>query len=169
VTVIPLDDVVEVDAGTPPGEGDLGNEDDSDRFMSFGRKTFECKSLNQKERTGLQITLYNLTYTVPTRGGGGAKTKTKNNEEQKQKQQKDTNSNEKILLGGYRKLCGTIDPGQMVALMGASGAGKTTLLDIICHRKTVGKVSGLIIYDGHEPTTEEVQVRMYTLALPAYT
>merc|ERR1719375_2002481 len=42
-------------------------DDDDQGFYSFGRKTFGCKSLNQGDKTGLRITLYNLTYTVPAR------------------------------------------------------------------------------------------------------
>merc|ERR1711959_158440 len=44
----------------------------------------------------------------------------------------------------------------MVALMGSSGAGKTTLMDVISKRKTVGIVSGLVLFDGHEPTHAEI-------------
>jgi ABC-type multidrug transport system ATPase subunit/ABC-type multidrug transport system permease subunit len=39
-------------------------------------------------------------------------------------------------------------PGEMVALMGASGAGKSTLLDVLAQRKSTGKMSGEITYNG---------------------
>ena len=37
----------------------------------------------------------------------------------------------------------------MTALMGASGAGKSTLMDVICGRKTGGKLTGDILVNGH--------------------
>lgn len=138
-------------------------DDDDQGFYSFGRKTFGCKSLNQGDKTGLQITLYNLTYTVPARNnnslfGFNLQCIGKKKKEHKEYETKSGDENaKKILLGGYRKLCCTIDPGHLVALMGASGAGKTTLLDVICHRKTVGQVEGLIIYDGRLPSQKEVK------------
>merc|ERR1711977_779297 len=85
------------------------------------------------EKTGVQITLYDLTYRIPLSGG-----------------------EERYLLGGLEPLCGTLDPGNMIALMGSSGAGKSTLMDVISKRKTVGIVSGLVLFDGHEPTHAEI-------------
>ena len=81
----------------------------------------------------IQITLYDLTYRIPLSGG-----------------------QERYLLGGLEPLCGTLDPGNMIALMGSSGAGKSTLMDVISKRKTVGIVSGLVLFDGHEPTHAEI-------------
>ena len=63
---------------------------------------------------------------------------------------------ERYLLGGLEPLTGTLDPGNMIALMGSSGAGKTTLMDVISKRKTVGIVEGLILFDGHEPSHAEI-------------
>ncbi|KAJ3034459.1 hypothetical protein HDV00_005010 [Rhizophlyctis rosea] len=55
--------------------------------------------------------------------------------------------------GGQKQLldhiAGWIKPGQMTALMGSSGAGKTTLMDVLSRRKTIGKVEGDILLNGH--------------------
>jgi len=96
-------------------------------------KSFGSKSLGEAEKSGVQITLYDLTYRIPLSGG-----------------------EERYLLGGLEPLCGTLDPGNMIALMGSSGAGKSTLMDVISKRKTVGIVSGLVLFDGHEPTHAEI-------------
>jgi len=50
---------------------------------------------------------------------------------------------------------GRIQPGEMVALMGASGAGKSTLLDLVAGRKKADKntlISGDIFFNGGPPT-----------------
>ena len=52
---------------------------------------------------------------------------------------------EKTLLND---ICGVVVTGQLVALMGTSGAGKSTLLDVLAQKKTTGKVSGSILWDG---------------------
>ena len=56
-------------------------------------------------------------------------------------------------LGGHRKLLnkvnGYVQPGTMIALMGASGAGKTTLLNTLAQRQTMGVVGGSMFVDGH--------------------
>lgn len=54
---------------------------------------------------------------------------------------------EKILLN---HISGFIRPNTLTALMGPSGAGKTTLLDVLANRKTSGKVTGKILFDGQE-------------------
>jgi len=43
---------------------------------------------------------------------------------------------------------GSLEGGEMLAIMGPSGAGKSTLLDILTMRKTVGDISGTVIMNG---------------------
>merc|ERR1719158_1727165 len=84
-------------------------------------KSFASKSLGESEKSGIQVTLYQLRYKVPNM----------------------VNKKEwKYLLGGLEPLSGTLDPGNMIALMGSSGAGKSTLMDVISKRKTVGIIEG---------------------------
>ena len=40
----------------------------------------------------------------------------------------------------------------MTATMGPSGAGKTTFLDIVTGRKSKGKITGTLLYDGKQAT-----------------
>ncbi|KAJ5163927.1 uncharacterized protein N7500_005757 [Penicillium coprophilum] len=47
------------------------------------------------------------------------------------------------------KVFGFVQPGNLVALMGASGAGKTTLLDVLAQRKDSGEIYGSVLIDGH--------------------
>lgn len=46
------------------------------------------------------------------------------------------------------KVFGFVQPGNLVALMGASGAGKTTLLDVLAQRKDSGEIHGSVLIDG---------------------
>jgi ABC-type multidrug transport system ATPase subunit len=50
-------------------------------------------------------------------------------------------TNEKKILEEVR---GTVEPGQVLALMGGSGAGKTSLLDILARRSKIGNVDGCV-------------------------
>ncbi|KAH8553328.1 ABC transporter [Umbelopsis sp. PMI_123] len=52
---------------------------------------------------------------------------------------------QKILNG----VTGIVNPGQVMAIMGASGAGKTSLLDILAKRTKSGLVGGEIYVNGH--------------------
>lgn len=47
-----------------------------------------------------------------------------------------------------KDVSGLVNPGEMCALMGSSGAGKSTLLDVLAGRKTVGSISGDILFNG---------------------
>ena len=97
-------------------------------------KSFASKSLGESEKSGIQVTLYQLRYKVPNMA----------------------NKKEwKYLLGGLEPLSGTLDPGNMIALMGSSGAGKSTLMDVISKRKTVGIIEGHVLFDGHTPSKAE--------------
>ena len=48
------------------------------------------------------------------------------------------------------KVFGFVQPGNLVALMGASGAGKTTLLDVLAQRKDSGEIHGSVLIDGRQ-------------------
>ena len=47
-----------------------------------------------------------------------------------------------------RGVTGFVNPGQLVALMGASGSGKTTLLDVLSGQRRDGKISGEYYVNG---------------------
>mmetsp|Transcript_17709 Transcript_17709/g.49550 ORF Transcript_17709/g.49550 Transcript_17709/m.49550 type:complete len:1558 (-) Transcript_17709:317-4990(-) len=63
----------------------------------------------------------------------------------KGKDAKDTPKELELLKG----ITGYAQPGTLTALMGGSGAGKTTLMDVIAGRKTVGRITGDIVVNGH--------------------
>ncbi|KAJ7471369.1 hypothetical protein B0H11DRAFT_2283088 [Mycena galericulata] len=52
-------------------------------------------------------------------------------------------------------ISGTIKPGQVCAIMGASGAGKSTFLDILARKAKRGHVSGTTYVNGREVRDEE--------------
>jgi ABC-type multidrug transport system ATPase subunit len=45
-------------------------------------------------------------------------------------------------------LTGCVNPGTMLAIIGGSGAGKSTLLDVLARRKTMGEITGKVLYNG---------------------
>ncbi|KAJ2504701.1 ATP-binding cassette transporter snq2, partial [Coemansia sp. RSA 1939] len=57
-----------------------------------------------------------------------------------------------LVKDGVRRLLhnvsGSIYPGEVVAIMGASGAGKTTLLNVLSGRVQGGKLFGDIKFNG---------------------
>lgn len=50
---------------------------------------------------------------------------------------------------------GSVNSGQVLAIMGPSGAGKTTLLDILANRTKVGQVTGNVYVNGRTCSKEE--------------
>jgi ABC-type multidrug transport system fused ATPase/permease subunit len=51
-------------------------------------------------------------------------------------------------------ISGSIKPGQVLAIMGASGAGKSTFLDILARKRKKGVVSGTTLVNGREVPDE---------------
>eukprot|EP00013_Stygamoeba_regulata_P024380 CAMPEP_0177644642 /NCGR_PEP_ID=MMETSP0447-20121125/8799_1 /TAXON_ID=0 /ORGANISM="Stygamoeba regulata, Strain BSH-02190019" /LENGTH=1447 /DNA_ID=CAMNT_0019147021 /DNA_START=201 /DNA_END=4544 /DNA_ORIENTATION=+ len=58
---------------------------------------------------------------------------------------KDDKKNDLPLL---TNISGYVKPGMLLALMGPSGAGKTTLMDVIANKKTGGKITGDLKFNG---------------------
>ena len=52
-------------------------------------------------------------------------------------------------------ISGSIKPGQVMAIMGASGAGKSTFLDLLARKRKRGNVSGTTLVNGREVTDAE--------------
>jgi ABC-type multidrug transport system ATPase subunit len=52
-------------------------------------------------------------------------------------------------------ITGSVKPGQVCAIMGASGAGKSTFLDILARKAKRGQVSGTTYVNGREVRNEE--------------
>ncbi|KAG7667438.1 hypothetical protein Ndes2526B_g02020 [Nannochloris sp. 'desiccata'] len=102
--------------------GTLATGDNSSQSKFKNAPTF------LSQRTGMLVSFRNITYTV----------------------QNEANKKEQISL--LQSVSGYLRSGELVALMGPSGSGKTTLLDILAGRKTVGKLSGEILFGGVAPT-----------------
>jgi ABC-type multidrug transport system ATPase subunit len=60
--------------------------------------------------------------------------------------------NGKQILSG---ISGSVHPGELMAIMGASGAGKTTFLDILARKNKVGMTSGDFYLNGEKIRNEE--------------
>lgn len=60
--------------------------------------------------------------------------------------------NDRLILDS---ISGSIKPGQVMAIMGASGAGKSTFLDILARKDKRGTVSGTMLVNGREVKDEE--------------
>jgi len=52
-------------------------------------------------------------------------------------------------------ISGSVKPGQVMAIMGASGAGKSTFLDILARKRKKGLVSGATLVNGREVSDAE--------------
>lgn len=60
--------------------------------------------------------------------------------------------NGRTILSGVQ---GAVNPGQIMAIMGASGAGKTTFLDILARKNKRGLITGNIYVNGQSATDDE--------------
>ncbi|SPO21890.1 related to ABC transporter protein [Ustilago trichophora] len=58
----------------------------------------------------------------------------------------------KALLDG---ITGSVKPGEVMAIVGASGAGKTTFLDILARREKRGTTSGTVLINGRKMSNQE--------------
>ncbi|KAK3252946.1 hypothetical protein CYMTET_37779 [Cymbomonas tetramitiformis] len=56
-------------------------------------------------------------------------------------------------LAVLNRLNGALSEGALMAVMGPSGAGKSSLLDVLCGRKSGGKMTGEILFRGHPITS----------------
>ncbi|GLB40723.1 putative ABC-2 type transporter [Lyophyllum shimeji] len=57
-------------------------------------------------------------------------------------------------------ISGSVKPGQVMAIMGASGAGKSTFLDILARKRKRGLVSGTTLVNGREVPDSEFKAVM---------
>ena len=83
----------------------------------------------EEKQSGFTLSWNNLTYQVPTKDG------------------------QKTILSG---LSGIVEPGSVVAVLGASGAGKSSFLDVLAGRKRLG-VTGEICING----TSEIPIKVH--------
>eukprot|EP00884_Botryococcus_braunii_P016488 jgi/Botrbrau1/3522/Bobra.341_2s0049.1 len=96
-------------------------------FDSERRCTVSSESENNFS-SGLSVTFKELNYSVRS----------------------STKRGEKIKL--LMDVSGYLLPGQLAALMGPSGSSKTTLLDVLASRKTVGTLTGTLLFGGQRAT-----------------
>jgi len=59
--------------------------------------------------------------------------------------------NGRVILQGVH---GAVNPGQVMAIMGASGAGKTTFLDILARKNKRGTINGKVLVNGYKVSDE---------------
>ena len=60
--------------------------------------------------------------------------------------------NGRVILSGVH---GAVNPGQVMAIMGASGAGKTTFLDILARKNKRGVVNGQVLINGYKVSDDQ--------------
>mgnify|MGYP003386433285 CR=1 FL=1 len=64
-------------------------------------------------------------------------------------------SRSRVVLEG---VSGEVMAGEMLVIMGPSGAGKSKLLDILAGQKTVGEITGTLVFDGVVGRSDEVRL-----------
>ena len=98
-------------------------------FVSFSYNPLTKEVDSKKLCLGYEIVFSNLSYEVRSQ-----------------------DRNKKKPLVVLDAVSGYANPGELLIVLGSSGSGKSTLLDILAHRKTIGKVCGHVLYDGHPVT-----------------
>ena len=112
-----------VAGSNPPREPDILDADWKPK-SKFTVDYYKSKTVAVEHARGIRLIFRGLFYSVPNPQQRGS---------------------EIALLKGVD---GLVNPGEMCALMGASGAGKSTLLDVLAGRKTVGTITGDILFNG---------------------
>lgn len=95
------------------------------------------KSINMG--SGIDVSFSSITYTVANNSSSDGRPKT---------------------IALLDRVSGYASAGECLALMGTSGSGKTTLMDVLCQRKTSGRMQGEVKFGGIVPTTQFL--RRYT-------